>query len=133
MSLVASAGTIATATKGCTQCKLFFDGTNWWSFYMKSGTANTLFYAYSTDLSSWTETSVALGGTVINDGGTIDVVFDAGTAVLLVAYETSDADPWQRYLRGAISGTTISWGANTASRYHLGPDQQAAITARSSR
>lgn len=121
-TVIASAGTIGTATKNSVQNKLFFDGTRWWAFYMKSGTANTLFYAYSTDLVTWTEASTALGGTVTQDGGTIDAYYDAGTGTVLVTYY-SDTN-FHRYLRGNISGTTITWSANTL--YYDSPAKDAA-------
>ncbi len=110
-TIIASSGTISDATKSSAQPKLIYDGTNWWSFYMKSGTANTLFYSYSSNLTSWTESSVALGGTVTNNGNTTTVYYDSGTQTVLVSYYSNTTD--HRYLRGNISGTTITWSANT--------------------
>ncbi len=109
--VVASAGTISDATKSSVQHKIFYDGTRWWTFYMKSGTANTLFYSYSPDLVNWTESSVALGGTVTNNGNTLTTYFDSSTDTVLVTYYSNTN--YHRYLRGNISGTTISWSANT--------------------
>lgn len=109
--VISSAGTLANPTFHSAQNQIFYDGARWWAFYMKSTTANTLFYSYSTDLSAWTESSVALGGTVSNDGGTVSVFYDSATGVVLVSYYTDTNN--DRYMRGNISGTTITWSANT--------------------
>ena len=108
---IASAGTLANPTFHSAKNQLFFDGTRWWAFYLKSTTANTLFYSYSTDLVTWTEASVALGGTIVSDGGTISVLYDSATGVVLVSYYTNTNN--DRYMRGNISGTSITWTANT--------------------
>lgn len=110
--VIASAGTIATATAIPQQRQLFFDGTNWWAFYYKSGTASTLFYSHSTDLSTWAETSLALTATVVETGKPMGVCYDSGTQTVLVTYDTSATNKC-RYARGNISGTTISWSAVT--------------------
>jgi hypothetical protein len=119
-NLIVSAGTISNPTAGGSEVKHFYDGTRWWVFYMKSGTANTLFYSYSTDLSAWTEASIALAAVGTTDGLSVDVDWDAGSNVALVTYE-ANADPYQRYMRGNLSGTTITWTATTRFRSHLGP------------
>lgn len=110
---IASAGTLATVMRGGQQHKLLWDGTYLWSFYFKSGTANTLFYAYSTDGVTWTESSVALGGTTNTDGSCMDVYYRSisGVKLVLVTYLTEPI-PW-RYLRGTISGTSISWSSTS--------------------
>jgi murein DD-endopeptidase MepM/ murein hydrolase activator NlpD len=109
---IASVGTLSGITKASTQRKIVYDGTYWWAFYEKSGTANTLFYAYSPDLIIWTESSVALTATVIQDGGAMSIYWHSADDTVMVAYYTSDANH-DRYMRGAITGTTITWTANT--------------------
>lgn len=111
-TVLVSAGTLSRATKNVPQVKLFHDGTRWWAFYKKSGTADTLFYAYYTDPASPTESSVALASTDIQDGGATDIYYDSGTGVVIVTVYNSTTNNY-RYMRGAISGTTITWSANT--------------------
>jgi hypothetical protein len=111
-TVIASAGTISDITGNSTNRKLIYDGTRYWAFYMKSGTSNTLFYAYSSNLTSWTETSVALETNTTQGGVTIDVLWDSANSLILVGHFNSSSGNI-RYIRGVISGTTISWGANT--------------------
>lgn len=110
-AVVASAGTIANSTKNSVQSKLIHDGTRYWAFYMKSGTANTLFYAYSTNLVSWTEASVALRTGTVQNGGTITALYHGADQTVLVS-NTNTTDGVTFYIRGVISGTTITWGSN---------------------
>jgi len=96
------------------QHKMFYDGARWWAFYLKtaSGTSTRLYYSYSTDLTTWTESSTILGGTPTIKGGTLGLFYDASTNVVLVPYY-SDTN-YERYLRGNVSGSAIvAWSANT--------------------
>jgi hypothetical protein len=96
------------------QHKVFYDGAHWWAFYEKTatGTSTKLYYSYSTNLTTWTESSTILGGTPTIKGGSIGVYFDASTSVVLVPYYTTT--DYESYLRGNVSGTSIvSWSANT--------------------
>ena len=109
-AVIASAGTIAHATKNSQQIRIFYDGTRWWAFYMKSGTANTLFYSYSSNLTTWTEASVALNVNTGMDGGSITVYFDSGSNTLLATNWTGSGTDYN-YIRGVISGTSIAWSS----------------------
>jgi hypothetical protein len=111
-TVIASAGTIDTATSHPQQRQLFYDGTRWWAFYFKSTGADTLYYAYSSDLTSWTESSLALPSTVSLTGKPLSIWFDSATATVIVPYYT-DATNNVRYVRGNISGTSITWSATT--------------------
>lgn len=110
-TVISSMGTIATGSGFGQQRHVIFDGTRWWAFYQKSGTADTLFYAYSTNLTSWTETSTALQAGSSNAGRKMDVVYDSGTATLIVTNNITPSDQ-PMYKRGVISGTTIAWSSN---------------------
>jgi hypothetical protein len=118
---IASAGTLDKVMRGGQQHKLIWDGTYLWAFYFKSGTADTLFYAYSSDGATWTESSVSLGGTVYLDGSAMDVYFRTISSVklVLVTYLTTPIPC--RYMRGTISGTSISWGSNSVYISSNGP------------
>jgi hypothetical protein len=107
-TVIASAGTISNPTDISLQSKLIYDGTRYWAFYMKSGTANTLFYAYSSNLSSWTESSVALASGTGQDGRNLTVLWDSSNSLVLVGHYNSTNT--FRYIRGVISGTSITWG-----------------------
>src|SRR5436309_2025589 len=109
-TVIASAGTIAHATKNSQQIRIFYDGTRWWAFYMKSGSANTLFYSYSSNLTSWTEASVALNAGTVTDGGSITIYFDGASNTLLVTNFTTFSTNYN-YSRGVISGTSIAWSS----------------------
>ena len=109
---IASAGTISLATGRSPGKQLVYDGTYWWAFYQKSTGANTLYYAYSSDLQSWTETSTALGETVQNDGNEISLAYDMGINVVVVSYYATNRR-YVRYMRGNISGTSITWSSNS--------------------
>ena len=109
-TVIASAGTIAHATKNSQQIRIFYDGTRWWAFYMKSGSANTLFYSYSSNLTSWTEASVALNAGTVTDGGSITIYFDGASNTLLVTNFTTVSTNYN-YSRGVISGTSIAWSS----------------------
>src|SRR5437867_13160257 len=109
-AVISSVGTIAHATKNSQQIRIFYDGTRWWAFYMKSGTANTLFYSYSSNLTSWTEASVALNAGTVTDGGSITIYFDGASNTLLVTNFTTVSTNYN-YSRGVISGTSIAWSS----------------------
>src|SRR5206468_10585416 len=102
--------TISHASKNSQQIRIFYDGTRWWAFYMKSGTANTLFYSYSSDLTAWTEASVALNAGTVTDGGSITIYFDGASNTLLVTNFTTFSTNYN-YSRGVISGTSIAWSS----------------------
>lgn len=113
VTIISSVGTLPYPTNVSQNRKLIYDGSNYWVFYQKSSTPNTLFYSYSSNLSTWTEASTALAGTTLTDGGAMDVLFwtNGTDKVVLVTYYTN-TNPY-RYLRGTISGTDISWSSNT--------------------
>ena len=77
---------------------------------MKSGSANTLFYSYSSNLTSWTEASVALNAGTVTDGGSITIYFDGASNTLLVTNFTTVSTNYN-YSRGVISGTSIAWSS----------------------
>ncbi len=106
-NIISSVGTIARSTKNSQQRTIIHDGTYWWTFYKKSGNANTLFYAYSTNLTSWNESSTGLISVNNQDGGTLDVLYN--NTVVILSFLNDSSLP-RTYLRGVISGTTISWG-----------------------
>ena len=114
---IASAGTISTATKRSPGRRLVWDGTRWWAFYQKSAYPARLYYSYSSDLSSWTETYVTLGGTPATDGNAMSIAYDSATNVVIVSYYTDSN--YERYMRGAISGTSIAWSNNGNFVYNL--------------
>jgi hypothetical protein len=108
--VISSVGTITNPTGHSQQTKIIFDGTRFWAFYMKSGTANTLFYTHSTDLISWTESSVALASGTSQDGSNMSVLWDSSNSLVLVSFVATDSYDYGHYIRGVISGTSISWG-----------------------
>ena len=114
---IASTGTIDTATRGASGKRLVYDGSRWWAFYQKSTDTSRIYYAYSDDLSTWTESSVVLdsGRTYATEGGALSIAYDTATQVVVVAYHdaTNTYENNERYLRGAINGTTVSWSLNT--------------------
>jgi hypothetical protein len=113
VTVVSPVGNIADPTNHSLLFKIFFDGTNWWSFYRKATATSSLFYSSSSNLLNWTETSTTLGGTPSIQGGTNSVLFDPATNVVLVSYYTNTNN--DRYLRGVINATgTITWGSSTA-------------------
>lgn len=108
-----TAGSSTELTYSGLQHKIFYDGTRWWAFYEKaaSGTATNLYYSYSTNLTTWVESSTVLGGTPTIKGGSVGPYFDASTSVVLVPYYTTT--DFESYLRGNVSGTSIvSWSSN---------------------
>lgn len=109
MAVIASWGTISSANAQSVQPKLIWDGTNWWAFYYKSGTADTLFYAYSTDLSSWTESSTGITASSSTVASTVTVCYDSATQVVLVTHASTSNDFY--YKRGNITpgSHSISW------------------------
>jgi hypothetical protein len=114
-TVISSVGTISNITANSIQRKVVFDGTRYWTFYMKSETSNTLFYAYSTTLTSWTESSVSLGTGIASQGSAIDVLWDSANSLVLVSYFRSTDGGYNQYMRGVISGTTITWGSSNLS------------------
>lgn len=119
---IASAGTLAAVMRGGQQHKLIWDGTYLWTFYFKSGTPGSLFYSYSSDGVTWSEASISLGATANLDGSSVDVYYRSISSVKLVILTfLQSASAYSRYMRGTISGTSISWGADTYTCSLTGP------------
>lgn len=107
-TIISSVGTLVRQTKTSQQRAIIHDGTRWWVFYFKSTSANTLFYAYSSNLLSWTESSTGLIAANNQDSGTLDILYDNNVVILSFL---NDSGIPRTYLRGVISGTTITWGS----------------------
>jgi len=109
--------TSPAATAMSYQRKLFYDGTNFWSFYW-DGT-NTV-YKYSNDSGvTWT-----VGGAVFKTAGVnqASIWWDSGNSVVYVVGDTSTASLNVRLQRGTVAPAThtISWAA--------GPDKTLAVS-----
>ena len=106
---IAQLGTINTATRPSTGCKILWDGVSYyWSFYLKSIAPNTLFYSFSPNLITWIESNTQLSTSVNQtDGGEIHAqIYPNG--IVLVTYFNYTNNQVQ-YAQGSISGTQINW------------------------
>ena len=107
--IIDGATTSPAATAMSYQRKLFYDGTNFWSFFW-DGT-NTL-YKYSTDSGvTWTA-----GGTVFKAAGVNEasIWWDASNSAVYVVGDSSTATVNVRLQKGTVSPAThaISWAAS---------------------
>ena len=93
------------------QRKLFYDGTYYWAFYF-DGT--NVVYTYSSDPLTWEN---AVSRAFATNGIDNPSVWYHDTGVTKIVYVSADGtnnDATAIVRRGTISGTTITWGTETA-------------------
>lgn len=102
--------TNAGSTHGPSQRNVFHDGTNFWAFYYSG---STVVYEPSADGLSWvnaknnafTTASMTQVSTWFHDTGSSKIVYIAG--------DSATASTTVATRRGTISGTTVTWGAES--------------------
>jgi predicted RNA-binding Zn-ribbon protein involved in translation (DUF1610 family) len=104
---VETSTTSSAATAMSYQRKLFYDGTNFWSFYY-DGT-NTV-YRYSTDSGvTWSSKTSAFTTSGVNE---VSIWFDSGNNAVYAVGDTSTASTNVYVRKGTVNpgGHSISWG-----------------------
>lgn len=105
---VESTSSSSTTTAYSSQRKLFFDGSYFWSFYYDGGEGKTM-YEYSSDGETWTATPYsAFSTTGVNY---VSVWYDGTNSTVYAVGDTSASDNTTIVRKGAISGSTITWGS----------------------
>lgn len=106
--LVQNTNNAATTTAYSTQRKVFHDGTYFWSFYYDGVQGKTM-YEYSNEGDDWTNTAVSAFST----SGVLypSVWYDSGNSAVYIIGDNSASDTTVITRKGAISGTSISWGS----------------------
>ncbi len=89
----------------------FYDGTNWWSFYMEDESTNSIQYKHTSNLANgWLPaTPASLAFTAVANPEDFNIIFReiGGTKYVMVVVENSNTHRY--FKRGTISGTTITW------------------------
>jgi hypothetical protein len=115
--LVANLGSLTTWTKNSQQRKMFFDTTNneWWPCYQKSASTTNLYCAWTSSIPpTFTEISpVALQASAVQNGGNFDFEYQGSSNAFLMSYYSTIAGEEARFMRGALSASSISWSSNT--------------------
>jgi hypothetical protein len=99
----------AAATAMSCQRKVFYDGTNYWSFYYDG--VNTV-HKYSTDNGvTWTRLGTVFKTTGVNEAS---VWYDSGNNIVYVVGDTATASKNVTIQKGAVTPAThnISWAAS---------------------
>jgi hypothetical protein len=108
-NVITSAGTISPATGFPASTQTIYDGANYWAFYVSSSQSGKLCYRYSSDFSSWSSETTVAYANLKTDLRDFSVIFNSATSTFLaVVYNSVNT---VAYLRGVISGTTITWDA----------------------
>ena len=105
---VEPAAPTATATATSIQRKLFYDGANFWSFYLDTGT--NLVYRYSSDNGvTWSASSRVFKGAGIGYGS---IWYDQATSTVYVVGDKGGGSRTVWVQRGTVSPTpAITWAA----------------------
>ena len=106
---VDSSVTPTTATAGSYQRKLFYDGTNFWSFYVDG--SDTVYKYSSNGGVSWTSRGQVFAA---NNVQKVSIWYDSSNNIVYAIGDTSTASTNVKVKRGAVTpGTaTISWGSD---------------------
>ena len=87
------------------QRKIVYDGLKWWLFVWDG---SYLAYYYSTDLSTWTRSGTVWSYAPYGRAGGADVRIFGSTVYVTQAYYGGNY--YIYFVKGTISGTTITWG-----------------------
>jgi hypothetical protein len=109
---ISSTGTLTPSSGFPASGQTIFDGTRYWSFYLSSAQAGKICYRNSTDFASWSAESTVAATNITTTPKLFTVVFLQSQMTLLACYYNTSNNHLS-YLRGVMSGTTITWGSIT--------------------
>ncbi len=111
-NIITSCGTNAIATGLSSSAGAVFDGTNYWSFYGSSTQSGKLCYRPTSNLGSWGGEQTVSATNFPTSRYLATVIYNGSDTVLVIWQDVAGAQIL--FLRGVISGTTITWGTQTA-------------------